>query len=297
MKKILIALLSLAMLFSFAACDNSSNTPDDTEEPSGGEGTVTFSDENVKAAWTKVISSFQVNDDATAGFEGAIQDLLGYRSSAYVDLLDSTAVGTGYTVEVSDDYATLTVTRAVSDASAEGVYPAQEAKLVANGIVKTRASESAPVDVVFNDFTYTAKTYATIGDNVVAIDASVSADSLDVLAFCNEKGIDTFVHEQNLLIHGRPPVLIMGCGHKGVVNIMEKAARWNPKVCIGGFHLNVPATGKAVPKEVLDGIAEELEKYDTRFYTCHCTGQEAYEYLSGKMEIRYLHCGESLEIG
>ena len=112
----------------------------------------------------------------------------------------------------------------------------------------------------------------------------------------DEKGIDTFVHEQNLLIHGRPPVLIMGCGHKGVVNIMEKAARWNPKVCIGGFHLNVPATGKAVPKEVLDGIAEELEKYDTRFYTCHCTGQEAYEYLSGKMEIRYLHCGESLEI-
>lgn len=112
----------------------------------------------------------------------------------------------------------------------------------------------------------------------------------------DENGRDTFSHEQNLLIHGRTPVLIMGCGHKGVVNIMEKAAGWKPKVCIGGFHLNVPATGKAVPKEVLDGIAGELEKYDTRFYTCHCTGQEAYEYLSGKMEIRYLHCGESLEI-
>lgn len=112
----------------------------------------------------------------------------------------------------------------------------------------------------------------------------------------DEKGIDSFAHEQNLLIHGRMPVLIMGCGHKGVVNIMEKAARWNPEVCIGGFHLNVPATGKAVPKEVLDGIAGELEKYHTRFYTCHCTGQEAYEYLSGKMKIRYLHCGESLEI-
>ena len=57
----------------------------------------------------------------------------------------------------------------------------------------------------------------------------------------DEKGIDTFVHEQNLLIHGRPPVLIMGCGHKGVVNIMEKAARWNPKVCIGGSD-STPAT-------------------------------------------------------
>lgn len=112
----------------------------------------------------------------------------------------------------------------------------------------------------------------------------------------DEWGKDTFAHEQNLLIHGKTPVLIMGCGHKGVVNIMEKASRWNPQICIGGFHLNVPATGKAVPKNVLEGIAEELKKYDTRFYTCHCTGQEAYEYLSEKMKIRYLHCGESLEI-
>ncbi len=35
MKKIMILMLSLAVLFSFAACDNSSNTPSDTDETSG----------------------------------------------------------------------------------------------------------------------------------------------------------------------------------------------------------------------------------------------------------------------
>lgn len=112
----------------------------------------------------------------------------------------------------------------------------------------------------------------------------------------DEKGRDAFAHEQNLLIHGEDPVLIMGCGHKGVVNIMEKASKWNPKVCIGGFHLNIPATGKAVPQNVLEEIAVQLKKYDTRFYTCHCTGQEAYDYLAQRMKIQYLRCGEGLEI-
>ena len=112
----------------------------------------------------------------------------------------------------------------------------------------------------------------------------------------DEKGRDAFAHEQNLLIHGEDPVLIMGCGHKGVVNIMEKASKWNPKVCIGGFHLNIPATGKAVPPNVLEEIAVQLKKYDTKFYTCHCTGQEAYDYLAQRMKIQYLRCGEGLEI-
>lgn len=112
----------------------------------------------------------------------------------------------------------------------------------------------------------------------------------------DENGLDSFGHEQNLLIHGQNPVLIMGCGHKGVVNILEKAAQWRPEVCIGGFHLNIPATGKTVPGSVLEGLAGELKTYPVQFYTCHCTGQEAFAYLSEKMDIRYFSCGESLEI-
>ena len=34
---------------------------------------------------------------------------------------------------------------------------------------------------------------------------------------------DNFSHEQNLIIQERQTALIMGCGHTGIVNIMEKA--------------------------------------------------------------------------
>ena len=90
------------------------------------------------------------------------------------------------------------------------------------------------------------------------------------------KGKDTFGHEQNLIISENQVVLIMGCGHAGVVNIMEAATEYQPYFCFGGFHLFNPITKKTVSKELLNGIVMELQKYkDTVFYTCHCTGEKA----------------------
>ena len=51
----------------------------------------------------------------------------------------------------------------------------------------------------------------------------------------DEKGKDTFRHEQNLIISEKQAVLIMGCGHAGVVNIMQKAEKYRSCFCIGGF--------------------------------------------------------------
>ena len=112
-----------------------------------------------------------------------------------------------------------------------------------------------------------------------------------------EKRQDVFEHEQHLLIHGEPNALIMGCGHAGVVNIMAQAAHYHPAVCIGGYHLMNPNGGKTVPDSLLDEIAAVLAGYpDTRFYTCHCTGQAAYTYLSQKLtNLSYLSCGQSVE--
>lgn len=114
----------------------------------------------------------------------------------------------------------------------------------------------------------------------------------------DEKGRDTFRHEQNLVISESKVVLIMGCGHCGVANIMEKAAGSHPQVCIGGFHLFNPVTRKSVPDELLEGIASELQRYrDTEFYTCHCTGKKAFEYLSRRMgNMHYISCGDTLDI-
>lgn len=113
-----------------------------------------------------------------------------------------------------------------------------------------------------------------------------------------KNGKDDFSHEQNLIVSENQTAVIMGCGHAGVVNIMEKVKAYQPAFCVGGFHLFNPVTKKAVPLSLLDEIVQELRAYNqTRFYTCHCTGEKAYQYLSGKLpNLSYLSCGDSLEI-
>ena len=112
----------------------------------------------------------------------------------------------------------------------------------------------------------------------------------------DKNGKDRFTHEQNLVIHGNKTVLLTGCGHTGVVNIMAKAAAFRPQYCIGGFHLFNPALRKTAPEPLLHEIGEALKGYpDTLFYTCHCTGEKAYRYLAAQIaNLRYLSCGESL---
>ncbi len=114
----------------------------------------------------------------------------------------------------------------------------------------------------------------------------------------DENGPDSFVHEQNLLITEHETVLVMGCGHTGIVNIMEKASVWQPRLCVGGFHLYNPSMKKTVPDELLDQIAGELRAYpQMRFYTCHCTGTQAYQYLAERVPgLSYLACGDHLEL-
>lgn len=112
-----------------------------------------------------------------------------------------------------------------------------------------------------------------------------------------DNGKDNFSHEHNLLIQGEHKVLIMGCGHAGVVNIMEKASDDQPELCIGGFHLFNPMKKKTVSNALLDTIANELSKYHTTYYTCHCTGTKAFTYLSQRIpDMHYLSCGEAIVI-
>lgn len=110
-------------------------------------------------------------------------------------------------------------------------------------------------------------------------------------------GRDDFAHEQNLLITENASALIMGCGHCGIINILEKSA-CQPDLCVGGFHLLNPTSRESAPKALLDEILLELQAYPkTRFYTCHCTGREAFDYLSASREnISYLSCGESITV-
>ncbi len=101
---------------------------------------------------------------------------------------------------------------------------------------------------------------------------------------------DDFRHEQYLLIEEEgKKVLISGCSHKGIQNIME----WvSPDVLVGGFHFM-----KLEPGETLAAAAEELNKYSTRYFTGHCTGEEQFAYLKERMErLEYLSCGKTITI-
>lgn len=113
---------------------------------------------------------------------------------------------------------------------------------------------------------------------------------------------DSFSHEQHLLIReGERRVLIAGCCHCGIVNILARLAELEPEppdAVIGGFHLAVPGTGE-LDEALVDGVAARLLALPgTRYYTGHCTGLASYARLKEKMgqRVAYLHAGETLEL-
>lgn len=110
--------------------------------------------------------------------------------------------------------------------------------------------------------------------------------------------LDDFSHEQNLVIRecGKT-LLIAGCAHRGIVNILEHFhALYGsfPDDVIGGFHLYNIVTNQSEPPSVLSQIAQYLLGTNAVFHTCHCTGLESYRYLKTLMgeKIAYLSTGD-----
>lgn len=113
---------------------------------------------------------------------------------------------------------------------------------------------------------------------------------------------DDFAHEQNLIIwQNKKALLIAGCAHRGIVNIVRQFKADNgcfPDIVIGGFHLYSRGSGQSEAPEAVDTIARELLETGARYYTCHCTGQEAYRRLKAAMgeQIGYLSAGSRLAV-
>lgn len=101
---------------------------------------------------------------------------------------------------------------------------------------------------------------------------------------------DDFRHEQYLLItENQKEILISGCSHKGILDITEY---FSPDVLIGGFHYS-----KLALDDFLISASKELALYKTKFYTCHCTGYEQFNFMRSYMHsLHYLSCGEDILI-
>jgi len=125
----------------------------------------------------------------------------------------------------------------------------------------------------------------------------IHMEEQDSKAFCHEQqgGIpEDFRHEQYLLVkENNKSILISGCSHKGVKNLVS----WfSPDVLIGGFHFfKIPLASSG--KQRLSAAAEFLNSFPTEYITCHCTGVEQFEYLATQMpRLRYLSAGDTLKL-
>lgn len=107
---------------------------------------------------------------------------------------------------------------------------------------------------------------------------------------------DNFNHEHYLLIQENDKkILISGCSHKGILNIVE----WfKPDFLIGGFHFKSLDVENPCQKLELESYAKKLASYNTKYFTCHCTGTEQFEILKSimKEKVEYISTGDSIEL-
>ncbi|CUX78306.1 MBL fold metallo-hydrolase [Thermococcus chitonophagus] len=90
-------------------------------------------------------------------------------------------------------------------------------------------------------------------------------------------------------------VVISGCGHSGIINIVRHAINLTGErilTLIGGFHL------KGANKEILEDTVRELKKLDMeRLYPGHCTGLEEFAYLYSRLEnVEGIYVGKEIKI-
>ena len=103
---------------------------------------------------------------------------------------------------------------------------------------------------------------------------------------------DEFCHEHYLLAEeGGRRILFSGCSHKGILNILH----WfRPDVLVGGFHFkDLDPDGDRLRR-----YGEALARFDTIFYTGHCTGQAQFDALKPILgdRLRAISTGMVLEL-
>lgn len=113
---------------------------------------------------------------------------------------------------------------------------------------------------------------------------------------------DAFAHEEYVVItQNDQHVLISGCAHNGILNILEKYARLYggaPDYVFSGFHMKKSGAYTEAERQIICETGKQLKQLPTVFYTGHCTGEPAYRLLKEQMgeQLQYCHSGDSCEI-
>ena len=113
---------------------------------------------------------------------------------------------------------------------------------------------------------------------------------------------DDFAHEQCLVIsEGVKKVLLSGCAHHGILNIMDRYCELfgeEPDFVISGFHMMKKHNYSDEDINMIIDTALALRQYKTVFYTGHCTGVEPYNAMKKLMgdQLHYVHSGDEIRI-
>lgn len=98
---------------------------------------------------------------------------------------------------------------------------------------------------------------------------------------------DNFDHEIYLVINeGKHKVLFSGCSHKGISNIIKSIQtreQANFTHVLGGFHLSHYDNQDAVQASYLETLGDELLQNKAQYFSCHCTGKDAFSDLKKQM--------------
>lgn len=151
--------------------------------------------------------------------------------------------------------------------------------------------------IVFTESNFIINDYMMLYSNVNANNNIINSN---LYVMDNNKLMpDTFNHEQYLVIReNNNDFLFSGCSHKGIENIIKHFIdlyKTEPKYVIGGYHLsNISYKSN----DLIEKLGSTLNQYDTTYYTCHCTGKEAYKMLKKvlKEKINYISTGDIIDI-
>lgn len=115
---------------------------------------------------------------------------------------------------------------------------------------------------------------------------------------------DDFSHEMLVVVREAGGLVVLsGCSHGGVLNVLQAAERGFPgepiRALVGGFHLMDPEPGKlAEPEEEIGRIGRLLHgRVGLRVWTGHCTGSRAVGVLQRELGDRMavLATGQAIE--
>lgn len=107
---------------------------------------------------------------------------------------------------------------------------------------------------------------------------------------------DQMLDDQSLIIKFKDEIIIItGCAHAGIINIVERAVEITRKdsirAIIGGFHL------AGAKKERIEKTIEALKSYDIKeIMPCHCTGDNAIFKMTTefKDKVKRVYAGSTL---